>query len=335
MSNRRRNDHNRDSRYSKHQRYHRGGNIFFLFDILFSVISLVVTIALNTAGLILDIISSVLDAGGMSRNQNSKKVYKRDTMKNAENRHTVKNDINKNSNSKTSDKTYNNVEQKVNTQKSEKMKKQNTKKKVEEKQSDWNIVIFIFTLIPVIVFLAMEMIMYAGASVLIGIGVMLMYNIARKISKLRSKNAEKRAEERTERGKEENETEKLIKQAFNKVYAIQKNLYRVQNEDIRNKVSRLCDMSEKIIGEVRTNPENIKIVKRFFYYYLDAFNDIFNRYLRIYSFNHSSEEIDKTIKETEKSFDEIENILKELCEDLIESDMMNIKATINVMKNSQ
>lgn len=38
--------------------------------------------------------------------------------------------------------------------------------------------------------------------------------------------------------------------------------------------------------------------------------------------------------ETERSFEDINEIFKDLCEKLLEKDMMNLKAEINVIKSS-
>jgi 5-bromo-4-chloroindolyl phosphate hydrolysis protein len=96
----------------------------------------------------------------------------------------------------------------------------------------------------------------------------------------------------------------------------------------------ICCTGERIIGEVRTNPEGLKHVRKFFYYYLDAFGEIAKKYLRLSSFEESSEEVRKLVAETEKSFNDIDEIFKDLCEKLLEKDMMHLKAEINVIKNS-
>jgi 5-bromo-4-chloroindolyl phosphate hydrolysis protein len=75
-------------------------------------------------------------------------------------------------------------------------------------------------------------------------------------------------------------------------------------------------------------------VRKFFYYYLDAFGEIVRKYLRLSCFEESSEEVGKLVAETEKSFADIDGIFKDLCNKLLEKDMMNLKAEINVIKNS-
>ncbi len=325
----------------------RNNSPFFILDFVFEILTLCVRLAFTVVGAVFDVLNSIFSSRGqrqykppvnmnMSNNPNavnntnttadmnrSCNAGSNDNAK-KENLHTANNNPHTNNQSK---------KEENNTAKPSKGKEQVNAN--EKNSSDWNIVIFILTLIPVIVFLAMEKLILAGTAVVIGTIIMILYNMLKGIVNARKKHKEENpVKEEAPKATENSEIEKLIKDAFDKVYVIRKNLNKVTNLEIRSKVDNLCGMSEKIIGEVRVNPENIRVVKKFFYYYLDAFNDIFNRYLRIASFSNSSEEINKTITETENSFNDIEKIFKDLCEDLIESDMMNIKATINVMKNS-
>ncbi|MFZ5351591.1 MAG: 5-bromo-4-chloroindolyl phosphate hydrolysis family protein [Bacillota bacterium] len=352
MSRRKWNGANGEFNNFNRQHSHRHSGPFIFFDLIFGIVSLAITLAMNVLGIVFDVLGSVFSSPGrnqkppvnmnMGQPNSSKKAE--DSMKYGDlskfdtNGSTTGSTSNTqsfaSSNCTAEDKSYHREEVK-NPAKPQPKNEQNkeNKKEAADSGSNLNILIFVLTIVPVIIFLAMKMVIYAGAAAVAGVGLMIIYNSLRGIFKSKPKQAEDNKKDSTEAA-EESDTEKLIKEAFDKVYVIRKNLHKVTSQDIRSKVERLCTLAEKIIGEVRTNPENLKAVKKFFYYYLDAFNDIFNRYLRISTFNNSSEEIDKTINETEKAFDEVEDIFQELCENLIENDMLNIKATINVMKNS-
>ncbi len=351
-------DQRRNNSTERNNSKHSG---FMFFDVIFGIVSFALTLAMSIVGVVFSVLGAVL--GGRSAkqpvnvnmNQSCCNKASADAPNKAHkdnarygNLNSFNNDGTTASSSKAESEpnknntTYYNQRRDYDIPKQQGKKTAADQKKQQSKESaenasgnasDLNILIFVFTLIPVIIFLAMKELMLAGAAAVTGVGLMIIYNSIRSIFKPKSKSAKANTEEKTT-ASEDTETEKLIKEAFDKVFLIRKNLYKVTNQSIRDKVESLCSMAEKIIGEVRTNPENLKVVKKFFYYYLDAFNEIYNRYLRIAAFNNSSEEIDKTIAETEKAFDDVENIFKELCESLIENDMLNIKATINVMKNS-
>lgn len=212
----------------------------------------------------------------------------------------------------------------------------NAKTKAEEVHNkDFYVVLFIFTIIPAIVALAMGKLLYAGAIGAVGFGLMIAAGVISGIAGgFKKRAAEKKAEEDKEETKDDDSIEKLIKDAFDKIFEIRKDIDNIKDADIKSKTEAICCTGEKIIGEVRTNPEGLTNVRKFFYYYLDAFGEIVKKYLRLSNFEESSDEISKLMDETEKSFADIGDIFKELCEKLLEKDMMNLKAEINVIKSS-
>lgn len=205
----------------------------------------------------------------------------------------------------------------------------------EVRNKDFYVVLFILTIIPAIVTLAMGKLLYAAIIGATGFGLMIITGILYGIAgSFKKRAAEKGLEEEQEEHEEDDSVEKLIKEAFEKLFVIRKDIDKIKEVETREKIEAVCCTAEKIIGEVRTYPESLALVRKFFYYYLDAFGEIVKKYLRLSNFEESSEEIGRLVAETEKSFEDIDDIFKDLCEKLLEKDMMHLKAEINVIKNS-
>lgn len=205
----------------------------------------------------------------------------------------------------------------------------------EVHNKDFYIFLFILTIIPSIVALAMGKLLYAGIIGAAGFGLMLLTGIIAGIAgSIRKKAPEQKAEQEKEETKDDDTVEKLIKDSFEKLFVIRKDIGKIPDAEIRGKLEAICCTGEKIIGEVRTNPEGLTHVRKFFYYYLDAFGEIVKKYLKLSSFEESSEEVGRLVAETERAFTDIDSIFKDLCEKLLEKDMMHLKAEINVIKNS-
>lgn len=205
----------------------------------------------------------------------------------------------------------------------------------EVHNKDFYIFLFILTIIPTIVALAMGKLLYAGIIGAAGFGLMILTGVIAGIAgSFKKKAAEQKMEEDKEESQEADSVEKLIKDAFEKLFVIRKDIDKISDAGIKAKLEAICSTGEKIIGEVRTNPEGLTHVRKFFYYYLDAFGEIVKKYLRLSSFEESSEEVGRLVAETERSFTDIDGIFKDLCEKLLEKDMMNLKAEINVIRNS-
>lgn len=205
----------------------------------------------------------------------------------------------------------------------------------EVQNKDFYVVLFILTIIPTIVALAMGKLFYAGIIGAAGFGLMILTGIVTGIAaSFKKRAAEKRVDEDEKKNDEDDSVEKLIKDAFEKLFVIRRDIGKIADADIRKRLEAICSTGEKIIGEVRTNPEGLTHVRKFFYYYIDAYGEIVKKYLRLSSFEESSEEIGMLVDETERAFADIDGIFKDLCEKLLEKDMMHLKAEINVIKNS-
>lgn len=205
----------------------------------------------------------------------------------------------------------------------------------EVKNKDIYVVLFILTIIPVIVTLAMGKLIYAGIIGASGLVLMIITGVAAGIAgSIKKRASEKSVDENEKKSVGDASVEKLIKDAFEKLFIIRRDIGKISDEDIRKRLEAICDTGEKIIGEVRTNPEGLTHVRKFFYYYIDAYGEIVKKYLRLSSFEESSEEIGMLVADTERAFADIDGIFKDLCEKLLEKDMMHLKAEINVIKNS-
>ena len=288
-----------------------------LFGLIFSLAALGITIAFNVLGIVIDVFSGL--AGSKTRKNNEPPHQESKKQAYAASASTAK-----------AEDEAAAKKEKQSTIKKEQVKETLNQKK-EEHTSDWNVLLFVLTLIPVIITLSMKRLDLTGLVVVSGTVIIVIYNISRN-AVIKAKKKKANIIEKVI--KEDTEIEKVIKEAFDKVYSIRKELFRISKVEVKQKLEGLCNMAEKIIGEVRANPECMNSVRKFFYYYLDTFNEVFEKYVKLSGFSASSVEVQKLLIETEKSFDDMEEIFKDLCENMLEKDMLNLKATINVIKNS-
>ncbi|MGE5630209.1 MAG: 5-bromo-4-chloroindolyl phosphate hydrolysis family protein [Caulobacteraceae bacterium] len=324
---------------------HGGG--FPLVGLVFGIVSFAMTLAFKIVEVVFQVLFGLLSGIGNTSGKSGKESGQNDGNSGAQDMQEVKYTINdikdetaKNKADIRKNKGYaSNVKEFKKTDEpktgTDRRPAENNQTAKEEHSKDIYVILFILTVIPGIVALAMGKPLYAGIIAAAGFGLMLVTGVIIGISKSMSKKAaEAKAEETVEEDKEENSVEKLIKEAFDKLCEIRKDIDKVEDSVIKDRIEAICYTGEKIIGEVRTNPEKLTYVRKFFYYYLDAFGEIVKKYLKLSKFEESSEEVGKLVLETEKSFGDIEAIFKELCEKLLENDMMNLKAELNVIKNS-
>lgn len=321
----------------------RGGS---LIGLIFTVISFSITLSFKVAGIVVQaifgVLSGILSGSRRADNMGGKTEEQWDESTAAS--YTVGNESQEAADPKPEAKPGTDRKGNVHdfrkteesSERSEPDQKEKSSNSEEVRNKDFYVVLFILTVIPLIVALAMGKLIYAGIIAAGGFGLMILAGIISGIAEgFRKRAEEKKAEAVAEDVPEKDETvEKLIKEAFEKLFEIRKGLDRIKDAGVRAEVEAICATGEKIIGEVRTNPEGLSQVRKFFYYYLDAFGEIVRKYIKLTSFEEASEEVGKLVAETERSFADIDSIFRELCEKLLEKDMMHLKAEINVIKNS-
>jgi membrane protein implicated in regulation of membrane protease activity len=189
------------------------GGIFGLF---FSLLSLGFTIAFKIIGAFLNVFSSILLG---------ERVPKRYEKRQPQNNQQEKKEARAESTVAKKESS--------NAVKMEQVKKTFNQKE-EEHTSDWNLVLFVLMLIPLIITLAIKRLDLAGLTFAGGTALIIVYNIIRG-AVIRAK---KRKQERVEEVKPISpDIEKLIKEAFNKVYAIRRELHKVPKQ--RKSLERL------------------------------------------------------------------------------------------------
>lgn len=207
-------------------------------------------------------------------------------------------------------------------------------------RKDGLLILFLLMTIPLIVLVAMKQVVLAALVLGGGVAAMVCFNIILSaLIKSKTKKSkideEAAAAEENENAAESDEIEKVMESAFEKVFEIRKDMILIPDGVVKDKIESICAISEKIIGEVRSTPGIYGQNKRFFYYNLDSFNEIFNKYVKLLNYREDSAETNRTLFETEKAFGNIEVIFKEILTKVLERDLINLQAEINVMNNSQ
>jgi len=207
-------------------------------------------------------------------------------------------------------------------------KQTNVAKEESGHKKNWNILIFLFALITSITVLCTGRLLEAGAIFAGGFILMgftsLMGSLFNKKPKIKPLKPEICSDE---------DVEKILTEAEAKLQNIRKIKTNISKYDLQLKIENLCQSGEKIIKTVRVAPDDLKLVRKLFYYYIDALGEITQKYIKISISGVSDNEINQLMIDTEKSFDDFKEIFTEFEKKLIERDLLNLKAEINVIKN--
>lgn len=201
-------------------------------------------------------------------------------------------------------------------------------KEGKERKNNWNILIFLFALITSVTVLCTGRLLeagviFAGGFILMGF-TSLIGSLFHRKPKVKPIKKEICSDE---------EVEKVLVEAEAKLQNIRKIKTNISKYDLQLKIEELCQSGDKIIKTVRATPDDLKLVRKFFYYYIDALGEITEKYIKISASGVSDEEIRQLMTDTEKSFDDFKEIFTDYEKKLIERDLLNLKAEINVIKN--
>ena len=101
---------------------------------------------------------------------------------------------------------------------------------------------------------------------------------------------------------------------------------------MKEKVKRLCEISEQILENVKNNPQNIKAVKRVFSYYLETTDKILDIYTELSNQEIQSIEMEARLKKVESILDLIISIFKQYLERSIESKVIDLDIEIELLE---
>lgn len=106
------------------------------------------------------------------------------------------------------------------------------------------------------------------------------------------------------------------------------------NGEVKDKVERICYISEQIFDRTITEPSNIRVVKKIFSYYLDAVDKILSSYTELSEQEVNSNEISIRLNKVEKSLDEVIIVFEMYLEDSFQNKLFNLDIEIELLQDT-
>lgn len=106
------------------------------------------------------------------------------------------------------------------------------------------------------------------------------------------------------------------------------------NGEVKDKVERICYISEQIFDRTITEPSNIRVVKKKFSYYLDAVDKILSSYTELSEQEVNSNEISIRLNKVEKTLDEVILVFEMYLEDSFQNKLFNLDIEIELLQDT-
>lgn len=125
--------------------------------------------------------------------------------------------------------------------------------------------------------------------------------------------------------------ESALSYGFQKLEAIEKKSFGIENVDVRNKVGRIYNLGLKILNDVKENPDDFYAARQFFNYYLDATDSILEKYVSLQENREFLAIADESFRKTEALLDTVETAYQKQLEKLYEDDVMDLDTELKVL----
>ena len=106
----------------------------------------------------------------------------------------------------------------------------------------------------------------------------------------------------------------------------------IQDENMLQQVSRLEELSQKILDYIREKPEKISQIRKFMDYYLPTVSKLLESYARLNRQNVQGENISSTLQKIEQSLQTIVKAFERQLDSLFGSEAMDISSDIAVLE---
>ncbi len=123
----------------------------------------------------------------------------------------------------------------------------------------------------------------------------------------------------------------LLDLARKKLEEIENSALRVNKIEIQHKIRRICALGYKILDEIKTRPNSIKISKQFLNYYIDATGTIISKYAGLQSNKAYIPSANASLDKAEEVLDTVELAFKKQLERLYDNDVMDLDIELNVL----
>ena len=144
--------------------------------------------------------------------------------------------------------------------------------------------------------------------------------------------AEPAAPESQVRGMTSAEVQRQVREAEAKVRRLRVLGRRMPTAPLRARVADIVLLAERIVEDLKKDPKDIRVARRFLDYYLDATVTVVQRYAELIRRGGSSSDVRQVLGKFDALLDTIESTFEKQLNRLLRDDALDLDADITVLK---
>ena len=126
----------------------------------------------------------------------------------------------------------------------------------------------------------------------------------------------------------------LIEEGNRRIAEILENAKRIKNQDIKDKIAAIVEVSGRIFDDLRQDPSDVKKAKKFVLYYLDSTSIIVKKYADLSKYTYRNAGMNDTLKRAETLLDSIKEAFEKQLLALLENDVMDLDVEIKTLEST-
>ena len=115
---------------------------------------------------------------------------------------------------------------------------------------------------------------------------------------------------------------------------VRSNTSKISNNDVASKIQEICKVGLEIFKNIKEHPEDLRKARQFTNYYLDATENIVQKYIELSPRREMSPEIGKSLEDVESSLDMIKSTYDKQLANLMTNDVLDLNTEITVLKKT-
>ena len=123
----------------------------------------------------------------------------------------------------------------------------------------------------------------------------------------------------------------ILNEGYEKLKSIQSEVGNIKNQGIQKDGIEILEICESIFKNLEENPTDIKVIRQFFTYYLDALLTIFQKYNQIAKSGMKGEKQDQIHEQMTQNLGMVKELLHSKLKKLFEDDFMDLDTELQTL----
>jgi 5-bromo-4-chloroindolyl phosphate hydrolysis protein len=128
--------------------------------------------------------------------------------------------------------------------------------------------------------------------------------------------------------------QEVVREGMEKLRQISSYTRTIRSNEIAKKIKDICLVGVEIFDDIKKSPNDVKKVKLFTNYYLDATTKIIKEYAELSGRINHNPDIKTTLEKIEGTLDSIKQTFDKQLANLLEDDLFDINTELTVLKNT-